>query len=174
MNIFKRFIFRWGRPSNIYSDNGSNFSIAHICKILSEQVKDITESLVSERIRWHFIPARAPNFDGPWEAGIKSVKFHLKRVVAESILTYEHFCTVLTQIEGILNSSTLCLLSRDPSLITPAYILINLSLITLPEEDVSVRPENRLGQFQKLQRLCQHFWNRSHKEYITELQTRVK
>lgn len=182
LNAFKRFISRRGRPSNIYSDNGSNFLgacryLQELYQFLSEHGKDIAEALVSERINWHFIPSRAPNFGGLWEAGIKSVKFHLKRVVGESLLTYEDFYTVLTQIESILNSRPLCPLSSDPedlNPLTPAHLLINRSLIALPEEDVGVIPENRLDQFQKLQRFCQHFWKRWHKEYINELQTRVK
>lgn len=182
LNAFKRFISRRGRPSNVYSDNGSNFlgacrQLQELYRFLSAKGDDIAENLVSERINWHFIPCRAPNFGGLWEAGIKSVKFHLKRVVGEFILTFEDFYTVLTQIESILNSQPLCPLSSDPddlNPLTPAHLLISRSLTALPEEDVVNIPINRLDQYQKLQSLCQHFWTRWHKEYINELQPRVK
>ncbi|GFV39575.1 integrase catalytic domain-containing protein, partial [Trichonephila clavipes] len=41
-------------------------------------------------IDWHFIPPSSPHFGGIWESGIRSVKFHLKRVLGETILTLEH------------------------------------------------------------------------------------
>ncbi|GFX52319.1 DUF5641 domain-containing protein [Trichonephila clavipes] len=50
---------------------------------------------------------------GLWEAGIKSVKYHLKRALGRSRLTYEEFETVIIQVEGILNSRPLTPISND-------------------------------------------------------------
>ncbi|GFX06249.1 DUF5641 domain-containing protein [Trichonephila clavipes] len=50
---------------------------------------------------------------GLWEAGIKSVKCHLKRALGRSRLTYEEFETVIIQVEGILNSRPLTPISND-------------------------------------------------------------
>ncbi|GFT45745.1 integrase catalytic domain-containing protein [Trichonephila clavipes] len=50
---------------------------------------------------------------GLWEAGIKSVKYHLKRALRRSRLTYEEFETVIIQVEGILNSRPLTPISND-------------------------------------------------------------
>ncbi|GFU11103.1 integrase catalytic domain-containing protein [Trichonephila clavipes] len=41
--------------------------------------------MASEGIDWKFLPCKAPNFGGLWEAGVKSFKFYLKRVVGRSI-----------------------------------------------------------------------------------------
>ncbi|GFS62149.1 integrase catalytic domain-containing protein [Trichonephila clavipes] len=50
---------------------------------------------------------------GLWEAGIKSVKYHLKRALGRPRLTYEEFETVIIQVEGILNSRPLTPISND-------------------------------------------------------------
>ncbi|GFX16436.1 integrase catalytic domain-containing protein [Trichonephila clavipes] len=50
---------------------------------------------------------------GLWEAGIKSGKYHLKRALGRSRLTYEEFETVIIQVERILNSRPLTPISND-------------------------------------------------------------
>ncbi|XP_026726618.1 uncharacterized protein LOC113493036 [Trichoplusia ni] len=68
---------------------------------------ELAEYLANNGTEWHFIPPHAPNFGGLWEAGIKSTKHHLKRVIGNSTLTYEEMATVLAQIEACLNSRPL-------------------------------------------------------------------
>lgn len=63
---------------------------------------------------------------------------------------------------------------EDCSALSPAHFLIGKSLTALPERDLTQVPENRLNHWQKLQVMGQHYWSRWHKEYLCELQTRVK
>lgn len=91
----KRFIARRGRPMEIYSDNGTNFvgtnnELRKIVKSLFKaRSKDEIENFIAnEGIRWNFNPPSAPHFGGLWEAGIKSLKYHLKRVIGNTILSY--------------------------------------------------------------------------------------
>ncbi|GFS81544.1 integrase catalytic domain-containing protein [Trichonephila clavipes] len=49
----------------------------------------------------------APHMCGLWEAGIKSTKYHLKRVVGETKLTCEEFETFVTKIDACLSSRSL-------------------------------------------------------------------
>ncbi|GFS74668.1 integrase catalytic domain-containing protein [Trichonephila clavipes] len=107
----RRFSARRGAPRHIYSDNGTNFvgarrKLDEIRKLwLSLPTNEaISYYLSKSSIDWHFIPPSSPHFGGIWESGIRSVKFHLKRVLGETILTFEELTTLLTQIEGLLNS----------------------------------------------------------------------
>ncbi|XP_055924681.1 uncharacterized protein LOC129956765 [Argiope bruennichi] len=114
--------------------------------------------LAAEGIEWKFIPPRSPHFGGLWEAAIKSFKYHLKRVVKGINLTYEEFLTVIVQIEGILNSRPFCPLSAnedDFEVLTPAHFLINRSLTSLNEPDLTNLKESHLKKWQKIEVLWQ-------------------
>lgn len=182
LNTIKRFISRRGLPNNIYSDNGRNFvgantEIQKLYDFLERDFEVISNDLANQRIKWHFIPARSPSFGGLWEAGIKRVKFHLCRILGNNSFTFEHFSTLLTEVEGILNSRPLTPLTSDPddlNVLTPAHFLIGRSLKTLPEPSIVHLPENRLDKYQRLSAAKQHFWNRWNKEYLNDLQVRSK
>lgn len=118
---FKRFTSRRGVCTDIYSDNGTNFVGANreLTTNFEEAIKQITsnvaDSLAIQGTTWHFIPASSPHFGGLWEAGVKSFKHHLRRILNNTTLTYEEFYTLLTQIEASLNSRPLCPISSDPN-----------------------------------------------------------
>lgn len=131
----------------------------------------------SEGLEWHFNPPSAPHFGGLHEAGIKSVKTHLRRVVGNQVLTFEELYIVLVQIEAILNSRPLCALSSDPtdlSVLTPGHFLTLEPLNAPPDADVTHLKLSRLNRWQLLQRLHQDFWKRWHREYLHTLQQRQK
>ena len=60
-----------------------------------------------------FIPQQAPHFGGLWEAAVKSMKTHLKKVVGNVKLTNEEMSTLLVQIEACLNSRPLVSIPND-------------------------------------------------------------
>ncbi|XP_064622515.1 uncharacterized protein LOC135484767 [Lineus longissimus] len=177
----RRFMARRGKPRNMFSDNGSNFLGAQ--KELKRLLKSkdhnarVANSLSSDNIEWHFSPAGAPHFGGLWEAGVKSVKQHLKRTIGGMSLTFEELNTVLVQIEACLNSRPLCPLSTDPSdfqALTPGHFLVGTELNALPEIDLTDVKVNRLNRWQHVQSLYQLFWKRWSLEYIARLQNRPK
>ncbi|XP_031340893.1 uncharacterized protein LOC116169002 [Photinus pyralis] len=179
---FRRFASRRGKPSHVYSDNGTNFVGSNsLLKDLSLFLKSngdhINKTFAVEGTTWHFIPAHSPHFGGLWEAGIKSVKSHLRRVLGTSLLTYEEFSTLLSQIEATINSRPLSPLSSDPNdfqPLMPAHFLIGRPLTSLPDPDVSSIPIPRLKAFELVQQLHQRLWKRWSKEYVSELQQRTK
>ncbi|XP_050314830.1 uncharacterized protein LOC126749190 [Anthonomus grandis grandis] len=175
----RRFISRRGKPSKIVSDNGTTFVGAHreLKDFLKSHQHELKGTAVSEGIDWQFICPYSPHMGGLWESGVKSVKHHLKRVLANAHLTFEEFSTTLSQIEAILNSRPLCPLSSEPNdlvPLTPAHFLIGRPLTAAPDENLDDVKLNRLSRFQLVQRICQHFWRRWQQDYLSELQQRQK
>ncbi|XP_063907426.1 uncharacterized protein LOC135125701 [Zophobas morio] len=184
IGAFKRFMSRRGKPSNIYSDNATNFKganrelrVIHFDVIKSDAFRKFINDCAGNNVNWRFIPPRSPHVGGIWEAGIKSMKYHLKRVIGQSLFTYEEMYTYLTLIEACLNSRPITPLSSNPddlSALTPGHFLIGTALTSPAEPDVSDINIHRLGQWEKIQQLRQHFWKRWSREYLVELQQRSK
>jgi hypothetical protein len=183
VNACKRFMSRRGKPKNIYSDNAGNFKkgekeLNFLIGILkSDKYKSyVKEMSVNDGITWHNIPPRSPHFGGIWEAGVKAMKYHLKRTIGDSVLTFEEMY-VLTSVEACLNSRPLTPLSSSPqdlSALTPGHFLIGDSLTAPVEADLSQIPINRLSRWQHVQLVQQRFWRRWSREYMAQLQERSK
>lgn len=76
---------------------------------------------------------------GLWEAGVKSCKYHLKRVMGNALFTFEEMTTSLIQIKACLNSRPLSPLLSDPSDLqpfTPGHFLVSGPLNSLPENNL--------------------------------------
>ncbi|GFW52081.1 integrase catalytic domain-containing protein [Trichonephila clavipes] len=178
----KRFIFRRGKCAKLYSDNATNFVGANIelkkmFNLVCKPDEALASYMASEGIDWKFLPPRAPNFGGLWEAGVKSFKFYLKRVVGNIRLTYEEFLTVIIQIEGMLNSRPLVPLSSDLddlNVLTPSHFLIGRSITSIVEPDLTDLNENRLDNWQKITKIIQLIWKRWSVDYLNSLQQRNK
>ncbi|GFX07819.1 integrase catalytic domain-containing protein [Trichonephila clavipes] len=91
----KIFIARRGRPSLLFSNNGKRFiganvELKRLYKLVISPDPELAGFLVNENINWKFLPPRAPNFGGLWEAGVKSFKFHFncKHEAGNSRFTY--------------------------------------------------------------------------------------
>ncbi|XP_075990342.1 uncharacterized protein LOC142985995 [Anticarsia gemmatalis] len=175
----RRFVARRGKPTEIYSDNGRNFVAA--AKELGSLINQNQDSLIDfasqQGIKFMFIPTYAPHFGGIWEAGIKSPKYHLKRIIGNSHLTFEEISTLFAQVEAILNSRPLCPLSPSPDdllPLSPGHFIIGRPLTALPAPPLLEHKESSLQRYQRLEKIRQHFWQRWQKEYVAELQQRTK
>lgn len=140
----------------------------------SDFYSECAASLANDGTKWAFIPPGAPHFGGLWEAGVKAVKHHLRRVIGEACLTFEELPTLLIQIEACLNSRPLYALSNDPTdltALTPAHLLIGEALTAVPEAP----PADRNGgtaasRWSSTTAMRDHFWRRWSAEYIHHLQ----
>ncbi|XP_063913270.1 uncharacterized protein LOC135129931 [Zophobas morio] len=184
LNTLKRFIARRGKPSHLYSDNGTNFvgSNRHLHELKtlfesSEFRSSVIDILSIQNIQWHFIPPHSPHMGGIWEAAVKTAKGHLKRVIGKTLLNFDEMSTLLAMIESCMNSRPLTPLSNDPNdlnALTPGHFLIGAPLIAAPEPNLVDVPCNRLTRYQLVEQLRQHFWQRWSREYLHTLQQRCK
>lgn len=129
-------------------------------------------------INWHFNAPLWPSAGGLWEAAVKSMKFHLKRVLGEQKLTYEEFTTLLHQIEACMNSRPLCPITEDPEdleYLTPGHFLTGGPIMSLPQEELTDGKHLDLrNRWKYVELMHQHFWKRWSSEYLHQLQTKSK
>lgn len=112
-----------------------------------------------------------------WEAGVKSAKYLIKRTAGDTKLTEEEWNTLLTQIEGILNSRPLVPQTADPddySVITPGHLLIGRPITAIPEPAYDQLKHGTLSRWQHIQKMRADFWKRWSAFYLSELQQRRK
>ena len=109
---YKRFTARQGICATLRSDCGTNLKgadsqLRDLFSSASKELGVLATLLANDGTQWLFNPPAAPHFGGKWEAGVNSVKYHLRRVIGDHSLTFEEMTTLLTQIEAVLNSRPL-------------------------------------------------------------------
>lgn len=184
LGALHRFVGRRGNVSVMRSDRGTNFvggdrQLKEFYELLKTQLleRKLADFCQVRGIDWRFNPPKAPHQGGLWEAGVKSVKYHLNRILKEAYLTYEEMNTLLVQIEAILNSRPLCQQSDDPcdyQALTPGHFLVGRELTAVAEPLYEGLRENTLSRYQLVQKRKQDFWRRWSRDYVTELQKRGK
>ncbi|XP_039309110.1 uncharacterized protein LOC105208245 [Solenopsis invicta] len=179
---FKRFTARRGICTTLSSDCGTNLKGANseLRRLFTQATKEsdrLAILLAKDGTEWKFNPPAAPHFGGKWEAGVKSVKFHLNRVVGNALLTYEEFITLLTQIEAVLNSRPLSPLSEDPedlAPLTPGHLLMGCAPTVIPEPSIELTKTSHLSRWQLIRQMLESFWTRWSKECLQRYYARYK
>lgn len=179
---FDRFTARRGLCHTVVSDNGRNFVAAgkqllEVANFYKQNLNQILHGFNARQINWKYNPPAGSHFGGLYESGIKSAKYHLKRVVGDRSLTFEELTTLFARVEAVLNSRPLTGLSSDPNefeTLTPGHFLIGRELLSVPEYSLTDEPTNRLTRWQIVQQASQKFWNLWRREYLHTLQQRYK
>lgn len=182
---FERMCSRRGRPGHVYSDCGTNFIGAS--RVLQKEFEDYKQILTPNfynkitdmGVQWHFNAPAWPTAGGLWEAAVKSMKYHLRRVLGDQKLTYEEFTTLLAKIEACMNSRPLCQLTEDPeefyNYLTPGHFLTGGPTMSLPRADYTEQNHIDLRRrWQLTEHMYQQFWKNWSSDYLTQLQTRSK
>ena len=134
----------------------------------------------TQGISWSFIPEHAPHFGGLWKAAVKSLKKHLKHIVAGVKLTFEEFTTVLCQVEACLSNRPLISTGCNEDgieALNPGHFLIGRPLEALPDSVSSNRSLTLLRRWHLWhlwQALIRHFWRCWSTEYLSSLQKFAK
>ena len=179
LGAFDRFTNRRGLPNSIRSDNGSTFvgAEAEIAELFQEKspfIKEVRTYAENLGITWTYSPPYGPHFGGIWEAAVKSFKFHYKRVLGETPLTFEEHSTLAAQIEGCLNSRPMCTISpdsRDQIPLTPGHFLIGRPIRVLPpSSEVCDTTRTYTERFTLLLAMRNSFWKTWYKEVLHQIQ----
>ena len=132
-------------------------------------------------IRWHTNSALASHMGGVWEQQICSA-----RAILGSLLKTHGEClddgsllTVMTEVEGILNSRPLTVevLNHPTSLqpLSPVNILTMKSKVVSPPPGEFSKPDiYSRKRWRRIQHIANEFWSRWKKEYLQSLQERQK
>ncbi len=184
LTAFRRFCARRGTPSDVFSDNGTNFQgarneLQELRRLTTsgESEQAISHLCTSNNFHWHFIPARTPHFGGLWEAGVKSMKTLLRKLISPHPLRFHELSTLLTEVESILNSRPLTPVnstsSEDP-ILTPGHFLIGRPLKSPPTPQASPANLSHLRRWALVQRLTQDLWVEWKSTYLQSLNERSK
>ena len=115
------------------------------------------------------------------DAPVKSAEKHLRRTTGNSVLTFEVLTILFCQIEAVLNSRPISVMSDDPKEVeplTPARLSIGHGLDVLPafllDQAHDVDNCSPSKQRYHIENIMLLFWNRWTKKYVTTLQERSK
>lgn len=176
---FTRFTSRRSCPTNMYSDNGSNFvgSNRKIQDAWKKMLKEAENLHAIQEIKWHFIPAFSPHQGGLWEGSVKSLKYFMRRMADPINLTQHEFGTLICKIEGLLNSRPLYPDTSDPSedaVLTPFHFTTQRSLKQPPTDYIVPAKSPVTKKWLQIQQIQRDFWHRFEAEYLGHLLKRYK
>ena len=179
INCLRRFTNRRGRPTNMYSDRGTNFVGATnelkelISNLDHDKIQDFTSSI---NIEWHFNPPSAPHMGGAWERLVRSTKEVMVGLMHDKLLMDPQLYTLMTEVERILNSRPLTHVSDnidDYEALTPNHILFGKHrLWSYLECDITDKDISSRKHYRQVQALAAAFWQRWRKEYLPDLTRR--
>ncbi|XP_018375251.1 PREDICTED: uncharacterized protein LOC108769020 [Trachymyrmex cornetzi] len=171
---YKRFVSRRGICTTLTSDcgttlKGADAELQRLFSTTTQESTKLARLLANHGTQWKFNPPSAPHFGGKWEAGVKSMKHHLLRIVGNTLLTYEEMSTLLAQVEAILNSRPLSPLSNDPDdllALTSGHFLISYAPVTIPEPSLELVKTTHLLRWQLIRKMLESFWSRWSQECL--------
>ena len=179
LQALSRFIGRRSKPSEIWSDNGTNFIGAD--RELREAVQGLESSnvhsaMLKYNIDWHFNPPAASHQGGVWERVIRTVRKVLYALTQDRVMNDEALHSFIVEVEQILNSRPITPLSSDPAddlPLTPKMLLTGRLHSELPLGQF-IKADGYRKSWKLIQLLADQFWSQWLKLYIPCLQKQQK
>ena len=128
-------------------------------------------------IKWRFNPPYASHMGGAWERMIRSVRRILNALTQMQTLTEEGLVTLMTEVEGILNSRPLVPLmlhDSEEEPLTPNHLLLLRGNLNLPPGTFDTNSCYTRRRWAQVQFLANQFWRRWAKEFLPNLLQRQK
>ena len=179
LQVLRRFFAIRGRPSIMYSDNGTQFVGAE--RELKEMIagwdkKKLQEYGAERGMEWKFTTPAAPHQNGCAEALVKTCKAALKRAIGDQSLTSFELYTCLLEVMNLVNQRPIGRLPNDPddgSYICPNDILLGRATSDVPQGPFK-ETKNLRCRVELVQNIVDSFWKRWRRDVLPVLIPRKK
>ncbi|XP_066955693.1 uncharacterized protein [Macrobrachium rosenbergii] len=174
IHALERFMARREQPSEIWSDNGTNFIGAQqeLKRAVQQWNQDqIHAHLLKKQSDWKFNPMAASHMGRVCERQIRTIRGVLAGIITQQILDDEAILTLLTVMEGIISNRPITKLSDDPRdarPLTPNHKLMLRSGPSLPPGQFVEQDQYR-RHWKQVQYLADVFWHQWLREYLPNL-----
>jgi hypothetical protein len=165
IQTLRRFFSIRGYPSEILSDNGTQFvgALTELRQMIQGVDKKTLKDYCAERgIQWKFITPAAPHQNGCAEALVKSCKLALKKAVGQHVLTPFELYTCLLEVANLVNQRPIGRPPNDPddgSYLCPNDMLMGRASPQVPQGPFEeTRNPRRRVEF--VQKIVESFWKR--------------
>ena len=177
INTLRRFLARRGNVNTIKCDQGTNF-VGAKGEIERERKyfnKEVNSELMKRGIKWELNPAGASHYGGAWESLIGVVRRSLDVILGAQSVTDDSLRTLFCEVEAVINSRPLSVVSSDVNDIVPLTPNKLLNMGESPEDFTDNTTQNYpTRRWKQVQSMANQFWNRWKKEYLLNLQSRQK
>ena len=133
--------------------------------------------LLQKEVKWTFNPPCGSHHGGVWERMIRTVRKVLCSLTKQQTLTDESLQTLFCEVESIVNSRPITMVTydvNDVEALTPNHMLLLNTKPQLPPTVTSDSDTYARRRWRQVQYLSDVFWSRWVKEYLPQLQARQR
>ena len=180
LNAFYRMASRRGLPTEMLSDNGTNFvggerELRELVQAIDTET--IVKSTADKGVKWTFNPPLGPHFGGVHEIMVKAAKRAIYGILRNADINDEELMSAFVGAEDLLNSRPITYQSAHPSddlPLTPNHFLHGRAGGEFAPSTVDTVDFSARKRWRRVQELVRHFWRRWLQEWLPSLARRPK